>query len=268
MKKVSIIVPAYKCADFIEKNLNALLAQTYQNKEIIVVNDGSPDNLAEVLSRYKDRIRIIEKENGGASSARNKGLDAADGEFIAFIDSDDRIEPDTIERGIAFMEESGADVLRYNVWREYPDGHLIEHFRLFDNKTVVEKSEFKEKIYIPMMEGIRFNLTHGIYRRSVIGDTRFREDLKTCEDAVFNAEIFTKAKRFAFDPDIVYYYYQSGTGLTGSGLSVKEKYICNYKFGKVMESYLPQWGMNTLYYRLKIYKRLINITISKLTRKK
>lgn len=268
MKKVSIIVPAYKCAGFIEKNINMLLEQTYKNKEIIIVNDGSPDNLSEILDQYKDKIKVINKENGGVASARNRGLDTADGEYIAFIDCDDRIEADTIERSIKLMEETDADIVRYNIVREYPDGKLINYYKLSNSRLIINKAEYKEKVYKPMMDGISFNSSTGIYKREIIGDIRFKEDMITCEDATFNLFVFTKSKRMVFDPDIIYYYYQSGEGLTGKGVSIKDKYICNYKYGKYMTSLLKQWGMDSLYYRMKILTRLIKITFSKIIRVK
>ena len=268
MRLVSIIVPAYKCADFIEKTINMLLEQTYPYKEIIVVNDGSPDNLGDILEKYRDRIRIITKENGGASSARNRGLDEARGDYIAFIDCDDRIEKDTIERAVNLMEAYDADILRYNIVHEYKDGSQINYIKISDKRLVINKDEYKEKVYIPMMEGIKFNLSMGIYKRNVIGGIRFREDMVTCEDATFNLYVFTRSNRMVFDPDIKYYYYRSGSGLTGSSISIRQKYICNYRYGIYMSQLLSQWGMDNIHYRIKIMMRLFRITIDKLKRDK
>lgn len=268
MKLVSIIVPAYKCADFIEKTINMLLEQTYPDKEIIVVNDGSPDNLGDILEKYRDRIRIITKENGGASSARNRGLDEARGDYIAFIDCDDRIDKDTIERAVALLEEYDADIIRYNIVNEHQDGRVINYNKISDKRIIINKDEYKRKVYIPMMEGITFNSSMGIYRRDVIGGIRFREDMITCEDATFNLYVYTRSKRIVFDPDIKYYYYQSGSGLTGSGIGIKQKYICNYRYGVYMSQLLPQWGMDNIYYKIKIMMRLVNITIDKFKRNK
>lgn len=268
MKKVSIIIPAYKCATFIGKTLDMLLLQTYQNKEIIVVNDGSPDDLSKVLEKYKERVKIINKKNGGVASARNRGLEEATGDYIAFIDADDRIDIDTIERSVKLLEDCNADIVRYNIVREYPDGTLRKYDKISDKRLIINKNEYKEKVYIQMIRGISFNSPTGIYKRDIIGNIRFDEDMLTCEDATFNLFVFTKSQCMVYDPDIVYYYYQGGEGLTGRGISIKEKYRCNYKYGKYMLGLLEDWGMNTLYYKLKIYMRLVNITIAKLIRKK
>lgn len=101
----SVIVPVYKVEKYLEECVESILAQDYRPMEIVLVDDGSPDRSGEMCDRYAaehpDIIRVIHKENGGLSSARNAGLDAARGEFIAFIDSDDKILPgmgtDTIE---------------------------------------------------------------------------------------------------------------------------------------------------------------------------
>lgn len=267
MKKVSIIIPAYKCAEYIGKNLENLFLQTYRNIEIIVVNDGSPDNLKEVLNKYRDKIKIIDKLNGGASSARNLGLDEAEGEYITFIDSDDWIDNDAIEKAVEVMENEGVDLVKYNRIFVYPDGQKTSPLKIYDKRTVISKSEFPQKIYLKMLNGIAFNAISCMYKKSIIGKLRFDESFKTCEDAVFNAYYLTKSNSAAFIPDINYYYYQTGSGLTGSGLGVAQKYKYNFKLGKVLYKLLNEWGMNNLKYKFRIAVRPIRITFDKLTRK-
>ena len=96
-KLVSVIIPAYNIEDYIGRCLDSIISQTYKNLEIIVVDDGSRDRTGEILDNYakKDRrIKVIHKENGGVSSARNKGIEVAEGDYIGFIDGDDLIEPE------------------------------------------------------------------------------------------------------------------------------------------------------------------------------
>ena len=97
---ISVIVPVYKVEKYLPACLDSLLAQTYRNFELIVVNDGSPDNCWQIMQRYAAqdaRVRIFNKENGGVSSARNFGLDVARGEYIGFVDSDDFVLPQYLE---------------------------------------------------------------------------------------------------------------------------------------------------------------------------
>ncbi|MDD3296623.1 MAG: glycosyltransferase [Candidatus Omnitrophica bacterium] len=105
MKKLSIIIPAYNNADLTVKAVESVLNQTYKNIEIIVVDDGSTDNTREILQPYSKRIKYIYKKNGGACSARNLGISAANGEYIGFLDCDDIYLPRKAERSVKFLDE-------------------------------------------------------------------------------------------------------------------------------------------------------------------
>lgn len=119
-KKVSIIVPIYNTEDYLEKCIESILEQTYDNLEIILVNDGSSDSSLNICKKYESldsRIVIIDKKNGGLSSARNAGLDACIGEYITFVDSDDFIEKETIEHLVNTAYKYKADIvsMKYQV---------------------------------------------------------------------------------------------------------------------------------------------------------
>lgn len=105
MQKVSVIIPAYNKADLTVQTVNSVLAQTYKNVEIIVVDDGSTDDTAHKLSIFGDKIKYLLKKNGGACSARNAGLRKASGEFIAFLDCDDLYHPTKIERSVDYLNK-------------------------------------------------------------------------------------------------------------------------------------------------------------------
>ena len=97
---ITIVIPVYKVEKYLEKSINSVINQTYQNLEIILVDDGSPDNCPQICEKYakKDnRIKVIHKENGGLSDARNAGIDIAKGKYITFIDSDDYVTDDYVE---------------------------------------------------------------------------------------------------------------------------------------------------------------------------
>ncbi len=111
-KKISVIIPTYNVESYIEKCVDSVLNQSYKNFEILVVDDGSTDNsgdIADSISKKDDRIKVIHKENGGVSSARNIGIDNADGEYIVFIDADDYIADDFLEYMINMATATGAD---------------------------------------------------------------------------------------------------------------------------------------------------------------
>src|SRR6266446_7561688 len=112
MPKVTIIIPAYNVAPYIGETLDSVFAQTFADYEIIVINDGSPDteDLERALARFIDRINYLKQENRGASAARNAGLHAARGEFVAFLDADDLWLPNYLDEQMKFIRERGCDL--------------------------------------------------------------------------------------------------------------------------------------------------------------
>ena len=110
---ISVIIPAYNAAGFMGETLDSVFAQTFTNHEVIVINDGSPDTeqLEHVLQRYPSNLRYIKQENQGAAAARNTGLRAAKGEFVAFLDADDTWLPEFLEKQLALIKSSGADLV-------------------------------------------------------------------------------------------------------------------------------------------------------------
>lgn len=111
--KISVIVPVYKVEDYLEECVTSIRNQTYENTEIILVDDGSPDRSGEMcdqLATQDSRIKVVHKENGGLSSARNAGLDVATGEYVSFVDSDDWIAPDMYQRLLGLMEQHNAQI--------------------------------------------------------------------------------------------------------------------------------------------------------------
>lgn len=144
MELVSIIMPTYNCARFIRESIDSVLAQTYTNWELIIVDDSSTDNTAEMVANFNDpRIHYLRNEqNEGAALTRNKALRAAKGRYIAFLDSDDLWHPDKLERQIAFMEQNGY-AFTYHEYTEIdesskPLGVYVsgkDHVRPFDMKV-------------------------------------------------------------------------------------------------------------------------------------
>ncbi|MCR5618495.1 MAG: glycosyltransferase [Lachnospiraceae bacterium] len=131
-KLISIIIPVYNAAEYLERSVGSVRNQTYQNLEIITVDDGSKDDSLNLLNSFAledSRIRVISKENGGSSSARNAGLKAASGEYVGFIDADDYIEPDMYENLAAILDEDqGADVSQILSCEEDEEGKQIKAF--------------------------------------------------------------------------------------------------------------------------------------------
>ena len=121
---VSVIVPVYKVGKYLDKCVESIVGQTYKNLEIILVDDGSPDNCPAMCDKRAERdsrIKVIHKQNGGVSSARNVGIDAAQGEFIGFVDSDDWLEPDMYDCIVKNALEYNADISRCGYFVDWSD---------------------------------------------------------------------------------------------------------------------------------------------------
>ena len=142
--KISVIIPVYNVEKYIGQCLDSIVNQTYKNLEIIIVNDGTKDNSMRVVEKYLSdkRIKIINKENGGLSSARNKGMEEVTGEYISFVDSDDWIELDTYERLIKNL--TNEDVIIFNHSRvEDSTGEVIESKHIKDNEMIELQENFR-----------------------------------------------------------------------------------------------------------------------------
>lgn len=144
---VSIVVPIYNVEDYIEKCVDSILHQTYQNLEVILVNDGSTDNSRAIIEKYTvdSRCLIIDKVNGGLSSARNAGIRVAHGKYMYFIDSDDYIEPIAVERLVERMEETFADFCCYRI-RFYHDDFFKLYGDSFSCDVLTSEDIFQDAV--------------------------------------------------------------------------------------------------------------------------
>ena len=266
--KVSVIIPVYNGEKYISKCLERLGKEQYPDIEITVVNDGSKDNTAKILAAADDaRVTVITQENAGVSAARNAALDVASGDAVLFLDCDDAMEENCIGRLVDLMNEHNADIVRFRLCYSYPDGTVRDGCAEYSQTAVIEKEDFYTEVYRRMMEGIRYNhIVRTLYRREVIDGLRFRTDLHTAEDLCFNIKAFSVAKKYVYTPDIHYYYYCSGTGLTGSGLKFAKKMQCNFKVAKAIKEAMSEWGCDTLGNRLRADTRILRITCAKVRR--
>ena len=225
--KVSIIVPVYNAASFLEECLDSILSQTLKNIEVICVNDGSKDNSQAILERYAkqdQRVRVLVKENGGLRSARNFGVAVATGEYIGFVDSDDFIDPKMMEILYSKAKETNADV-------------AIGDLYLYDHKTA-ETSEYRDQLLFLRLKNRVINLADEpelirciaawdrIYRRSLLNDNNitFPEGL-VYEDALYTTQVLMKAQRIVVIPQKLYYYRKN----VGESITDREVKSDKYK---------------------------------------
>ena len=179
MEKISIIVPVYNVEKYLEKSVNSILNQTYKNLEIILVDDGSKDNsgkIADDLSKNDERIKVIHKENGGLSSARNEGMKVVTGDYIAFLDSDDCIVPDFYEYLYNLIKKYDCDIaqgrfLRINEELMDNSNEIIENE---NSKIKIKEEVLTNKEALEVLYGIK----EGPYIQEVVVWNKLYKKLK------------------------------------------------------------------------------------------
>lgn len=184
--KISVIIPVYNVETYLERCMDSVLENTYRNLEVICVDDGSTDESSAILDRYahKDsRVTVIHKKNGGVSSARNCGLDAATGEYIVFVDSDDWIHPQYFEIMLAFQKKNPTKLVICDFDRPV-DRLVFDVYRVSEIKTVdldVE-SLWRDRDHKACVWG-------KLYPSHLVAPFRFMEDIRYGEDTAFNGMI-------------------------------------------------------------------------------
>ena len=212
LPKISIIIPVYKVEKYLNRCMMSIIGQTYTNLEIILVDDGSPDNCPELCDcwcRKDNRVHVIHKKNGGLSDARNAGIEAATGDYILFVDSDDYIMTDMCEKMIKVAEDTHADMVVCSFIWKYPTeekvqsmviGNTIQSFtniellKIFFMKKTVELTVAWNKLY---QRRLFFTQEHIRYP---VG--------KLHEDEFTTYRLIYEAKNITIIPDALYYYVQ------------------------------------------------------------
>lgn len=208
---VSVIVPIYKVEDYLDECVKSIVDQTYKNIEIILVDDGSPDHCPQKCDEWakKDlRIRVVHKQNGGLSSARNAGLDVAKGEYIAFVDSDDFITPDYVEVMYnRICNDKSVGIVSGMIYR-YTDGQTSPFNQTWNitNERITSSDKFRIS---SINQTVSYTVWNKIFRASLLSKVRFREG-KTNEDTLFMYDLGNAMVDADYSmvevPHYVYYY--------------------------------------------------------------
>lgn len=221
--QISIIVPVYKVEDTLVKCIETLINQTISDIEIILVDDGSPDNSGYICDQYAlkdERIKVIHKENGGLASARNAGLDIARGEFIGFVDSDDYISLNMYEKMYKKINELEADICICGYYTVRNDKYISHKIGI--DKNFLNKEEIIEKLVKPLIgndlehndEIVGF-VWRNLYKKELICSSRFKsEEIYFAEDEVFNIDAYYKSRKVCLLDEPLYYYQYNANSLS------------------------------------------------------
>lgn len=234
---VSIIVPVYKVEPFIARCIQSVLTQTYPYWELLLVDDGSPDNSGVICDDYAakdERIKVFHKSNGGVSSARNVGLDNAEGSWITFLDADDYWEPVCLEHCVATADRYELDILMLPVKVVYADGF-------------VEEKEQKKTSPMSIEDFIKgedsFGQVFNFYKACVIQQVhiRFDEKLKYLEDAFFLTDCLHRSQRVMMMGEWLYCYYKNPSG--SNIPKCWEYYFPSMRICKIYKEKYPQMAV-------------------------
>ena len=216
---ISVIVPIYKVESYLDRCVKSIVEQTYDHLEIILVDDGSPDNcpvLCDAWAERDRRIKVIHKKNGGLSDARNAGLAAASGGLICFIDSDDWIEPEFLSALYYAMEQTGAEIAECATQYVAENGAVIK-----TRKAAPEPLDRTEALRRLVLEdGVYQTVWNKLYRREVIQGIPFAVG-KYNEDEFWTYQVFDRIHKLATVETPLYNYLQRGTSIIGVGYNIR-----------------------------------------------
>ena len=245
---VSVIVPVYNVENYIEKSIRCIMDQSYKNIEILLIDDGSTDSSPEIcdkLASLDSRITVIHKSNGGVSSARNTGITRSNGHWLMFVDSDDLIEPDAIEKLITLNEDREFDFILGSYSWEFRDksinASLIDNqIRIFDfeqDKSMILSACMLRPSEVPDLFDVEFHALPKIavpfakmYKASIIRENElfFNESIALGEDLLFNLRYLSFANSMSYFNTNIYHYVIRKGSAVNSNLDRKSEMICKF----------------------------------------
>lgn len=258
-EKISVIIPIYNTEKYLEKCINSVISQTYENWELLLIDDGSTDNsgiVCDAFAKKDARIVVKHQENKGRSAARNKGLEIATGQYIMFVDSDDWVDDRCLELSYQAVVEYNFPLVVFRNRHIYTD-HIEDES---DGQVCVFEGEESLEFYVKGKEGLqRTDTVWGkLYHKDLLHDIRFVED-KYYEDLMFITKVFSKCVSCVY-LNQAFYNYNVGTETSITYLGVNElTFRDEIPIFYEKESYLKELGRADLaeHYAFFMYQRII-----------
>lgn len=247
MPKVSIILPCYNVEKYIAKSIESVLSQTFQNFELLIINDGTPDNSMEIARGYKDpRIKIFDKENGGLSDARNYGIERAQGEYIYFMDSDDWIEPTLLADNLPIIESEDLDFIVFGYIQDDADkdGNLIQSTSVTPPNKIYNKAN-RDLLIDTHLLGLLGYAWNKIYKKSFLNEhsLRFEKGTSLIEDILFNTQVYINSDKLRF-VDKAYYHYSNRPEVTLIKQFHKNSFELKLRRIKALTAFFDEWEVD------------------------
>lgn len=226
---ISVIVPIYKVEDYLDRCIESIVKQKYRNLEIILVDDGSPDQCGAICERWaaKDgRIKVIHKKNAGLAAARNTGIEESSGEYLCFIDSDDFLEPKMLEKLLKALIMEEAEVAACNFVYEYEDPEKKTEKKFPESYQIHSTRILNGREFMALMDQGKYAFCeiacNKLYKRELFAELRYPEG-KIHEDEFVFHHLFYPCGRIVCIPTVGYHYFQRKGSITSSG-----KHLYNY----------------------------------------
>ena len=219
-QKISVIVPVYKVEAFLDRCVQSIANQSYRNLEIILVDDGSPDNcpaMCDAWAEKDSRIKVVHKQNGGLSDARNAGMAIATGEFMGFVDSDDWIAPDMYQHLYDLLEADGSDIAACGVEMVWEDG-TPSRILTKSGCCVLDREEAMQAIIEESW--LKQPVWYKLYKTALIRDIPFPVG-KYHEDVFWSYQAVARAQKVSISDKNGYYYFQRSGSIMGEGYSLR-----------------------------------------------
>ena len=213
-KKVSVIVPVYNMEKYLSRCVDSILAQTYADLEVILVDDGSTDCSGEMCDSYAERdnrVKVVHKANGGLSSARNAGLDLATGDYIGFVDSDDYISPEMYSVLCHHIENSDCEIANVMYVRADENGRTTPSKVPHNTDKEIEAEQFAKEL---MLHTGDVSVCTKLFRAELFKNIRFPEG-KLNEDLLFILDVLGGVRKIAFAAHVGYFYFTRSGSISG-----------------------------------------------------
>ena len=250
-KTLSVIIPVYNTEQYVERCINSICNQSYQNLEIIVIDDGSSDSsllICQKIAEKDPRIRIITKENSGVSETRNVGLDYATGEYVTFVDSDDYIDVKTYEECLNSIGD--CDALFYGFRESYEEAKQFKNV----SPSFIGTADIDTALYecfLPL--GYHVSVCNKVFKMEYTEKIRFDSDLKIGEDELWLIRVVKQMKKIAMINDPLYTYIQRTGSTMNSEYVIDDKWRSALEAKKRVISELSEYSKSYKLGKAKIY---------------
>lgn len=250
---VSVIVPVYQVEEYLARCVDSILGQTYGNLEVLLVDDGSTDGSGQICEDYAEkdaRVKVIHKANGGLSSARNAGIDAATGTYLEFVDSDDWLEPDGVEAMLTLARTSSVKLVVAGRWDVSAKTGVKKKGLCPTRQEVISGTELVRRIF--RWEHCDSSACDKLFHRELFREIRFPEGM-VCEDVPVMYKIVLDAQQAVMLNRPIYHYFHRNGSISYSGISEKNFHFSQHtaEIMKFIQQNYPELTEEARYLRVR-----------------